>query len=101
MRDISLQQTVPHVEMHEGHLSLPILSLLVLGGANCVPWPPAFTQFQPLEWNITTTVTMEHYPNYIQSFQPLEQNITTTVTMEHHPYYTQHFQLLEWNITTV
>ena len=127
-----LQQTVPHLEVHEGHLIttdcasrgsawgtshynrlcltwkcmrdisvFPFSACWFLGGANNVPWPLAFTQFQPLEWNIATTVTMEHHPNYTQCFHPLEQSITTTITMEHHPYYTQNFQLLEWNITTV
>lgn len=75
MRDISLQQTVTHMEVHEGHLSLPILNCWFLGGADCVPRPPAFTQFQPLERN--TTTTMEHRHNYTWCFQLLEWNITT------------------------
>ena len=72
MRDISLQQTVTHMEVHEGHLSLPILSLLVLGGCCLCPLAPCF---QPLEQTITTVTSnafshgMEHHHHsYTQCF---------------------------------
>ena len=115
------QQTGTHVEVHEGHLSLPILSLLVLGGCCLRPLAPCF---QPLEQTITTVIPdvfshgMEyhhHSYSYTRCFQPwngtsppqlhptlsaMGWNITTTVTpnafshgMEHHHHsYTQHFQ---------
>ena len=80
----------------------PFSACWFLGGAACVPWPPAFShwnrpspQLHPMlsamEWNITTTVT----PNV----SAMEWNITTTVTpnsfshgMEHHHHsYTRRF----------
>ena len=106
------------MEVHEGHLSLPVLSLLVLGGCCLRPLAPCF---QPLEQTITTVTPnvfghgMEyHHHSYTQRFQPrngtsppqlhptlsaTEWNITTTVTHNDQLAWTLSVPVSQWSLS--
>ena len=102
----------------------PFSACWFLGGAACVPWPPAFShwnrpspQLHPMlsamEWNITVTPNvfshgMEHHHHcYTQCFQPWNG----TSPPQLHPTFSpwngtsppqlhQVLSTMEWNITT-
>ena len=90
------------MEVHEGHLSLPILSLLVLGGCCLRPLAPCF---QPLEQTITTVTSnvfshgMEYHHQLHPMLSAMEWNITTTVTHNDQLAWTHSVPVSQWSLS--